>query len=62
MIKDKNIFFSIGQFSLAISVLLNHFADDGSLVSFVIGFLTGLSIVFSVAYLILFRKEKSTTA
>jgi uncharacterized membrane protein YuzA (DUF378 family) len=59
MIKDKNTFFAIGQISLAISILLNHFAGNSSMISFSIGFLTGLSIVFNIAYFILFRKEKS---
>jgi hypothetical protein len=61
MIKDKNTFFSIGQLSLAISILVNHFIHDSNLVSFLIGLLTGLSIVFNVAFLILYRKEKSKT-
>ena len=59
MIKDKNIFFVIGQLSLAISILLNHFTRAGSLTSFIIGFLTSISIVFGLAYLILVRKERA---
>jgi hypothetical protein len=61
MIKNKNIFFAIGQISLAISILLNHFASDSGLISFLIGFLTGLSIIFNAAYLFLYTKEKSKT-
>jgi len=61
MIKDKNILFAAGQISLAISILLNHFVNATGLISFIIGFLTGLAIVFNLAYLILFRKEKSKT-
>jgi len=61
MIKNKNIFLAVGQISMAISILLNHFAKDSGLISFIIGLLTGLSIVFNIAYLVLFRKDKSKT-
>ena len=57
---NKNIYMAIGQISLAISILLNHFVKEGGSVSFIIGFLTGLSIVFNLAYVIKYRKEKSS--
>ena len=56
--KNINLFLVIGQFAMAISILLNHFVKDSELISFLIGLLTGLSIVFNIAFIINFRKEK----
>ena len=56
MIKNKNIFFVIGQFSLAACILLNNFIKDNNTVSFIVGLLAGLSIVMNIAYLIKFKK------
>lgn len=61
MIRNKNLFLVIGQFSMAISILLNHFVEESGPISFIIGLLTGLSIVFNIAFIVLFRKEKSNT-
>jgi hypothetical protein len=58
--RNKNLYLAIGQFALAISILLNRFIGDGVLISFIIGLLTGLSIVFNLAFIIGFHKEKST--
>jgi hypothetical protein len=57
--KNKNMYLAIGQLSLAISILLNHFIKESAPVSFIIGLLTGLSIVFNLAYVVTVRKEKS---
>ena len=57
--KDKNLYLVIGQCALAISILLNHFAKGSDLISFVVGFLTGLSIVFNIAFFFRLRKEKA---
>ncbi len=57
MIKNKYTLLAIGQISLAISILLNHFVAESGPISFIIGFLTGLSIVFNIAFMIFFRKE-----
>jgi len=57
MIKNKNTLLAVGQISLAISILLNHFVSESGFSSFIIGFLTGLSIVFNIAFLVFFRKE-----
>ena len=57
--KDKSLYLVIGQFALAISILLNHFAKGSDLISFVVGFLTGLSIVFNIAFFLRWRKEKA---
>jgi len=61
MIRNRNIFLAIGQLSMAISILLNHFVEESGPISFIIGLLTGLSIVFNIAFIVLFRKEKSIT-
>jgi hypothetical protein len=56
--KNKSLFLIIGQFGLAISILLNHFVKTSSSISFIIGLLTGLSIVSNLALIIEYRKEK----
>jgi hypothetical protein len=58
-IKNKNIYIVIGQFALAVSILLNQFMKDSMPVSFLIGLFTGLSIVFNIAFLISYRKDQS---
>jgi len=57
--KNKSIYLVIGQLALAISILLNHFGKGSDLISFIIGFLTGLSIVFNIAFGLGLRKDKS---
>ena len=57
--KNRNIYLVVGQISLAISILLNHFAKGTNLISFIIGMLTGLSIVFNIAYGLSLLKGKS---
>jgi hypothetical protein len=57
--KDKKLYLVIGQFALAISILLNHFAKGSEIISFIIGLLTGLSIVFNITFGLSLRKEKS---
>jgi len=57
--KNKNIYLVVGQFALAISIILNHFVKDSELISFIIGLFTGLSIVFNIAFVLILRKDKS---
>jgi hypothetical protein len=57
--KNKNLYLVIGQLALAISIILNHFAKDNDIISFLIGLLTGLSIVFNIAYGLKMRKNKT---
>lgn len=59
IIRNKNLFLVFGQLALAISLLLDRFVHATAPVSFLIGLLTGLSIVFNIAFLIQYRKEKS---
>jgi hypothetical protein len=58
-LKNKNLYLAIGQFALAISILLNRFLKDSMPISFIIGLLTGLSIVFNIAFIVSYRKDKS---
>jgi hypothetical protein len=57
--KRYNLFLAIGQFALAISILLNHFVKESHTISFIIGFLTAISIVFNFAFIINWRKENN---
>ncbi len=56
--KNNNIFLVVGQISLAVSILLNHFVKENEIVSFIIGVLTGLALVLNTAFLINRRKIK----
>ncbi|MBN1894593.1 hypothetical protein JW906_08860 [bacterium] len=57
--KKPQLFLAAGQIALAVSILLGRFVKDSAFVSFSIGLLTGLSLVFNLAFLINYRKEKS---
>jgi hypothetical protein len=57
--KKPQVFLAVGQIALAVSILLSRFVKEGAWVSFIIGLLTGLSLVFNLAFLIHYRKEKS---
>jgi hypothetical protein len=57
--KNMNLYFAVAQLALAVSILLNHFMEDSNLISFIIGFLTSLSIVFNIAYMLFLRKDKT---
>ena len=58
--KNKNLYLAVGQLSLAVSILLNHFVKENEIVSFLIGMFTGLSVVFNIAFLLKFSKENKT--
>jgi len=60
--KNKNLYLVIGQLALAVSILLNHFGKNSDGISFIIGLLTGLSIVFNITYGLKMRKERSDPA
>jgi hypothetical protein len=55
--KNINLYLVAGQFALAISILLNHFVKESELISFLIGLLTGLSVVFNLFFILKWRKE-----
>lgn len=54
----RNIFLAVGMFSLALSHIIDRFVIKDSTTDFIIGFLVGLSIVFTTASLILSRKKE----
>ena len=56
---NKNLYLAIGQLAMAVSILLNRFAEDTAPVSFIIGLLTGMSIVLHFAFSFSVRREKS---
>ena len=55
--KNKNLMLVVGQMSLAVSILLNHFVEETSIISFMIGLFTGLAIVLNTAYIIIQSKQ-----
>ncbi len=57
---NKHYYLVIGQFAMAISILLNNFIKGSDLISFIVGFLTGLSIVFNIAFAVRLRIERSS--
>ena len=56
--KNKNHFLVFGQLSPAVGLALSFFFKDRPPVSFAIGLLIGLSIVFNIFYLLDRRKER----
>jgi len=56
--KNRNLFLVIGQFSLAGSIILDHFVQESPFISFLIGFFIGLSVVANVAFILGLRTEK----
>jgi len=59
MIKNKNLFFAVGQFSLAASIILSHFVEEKGITAFFVGMFTGLSIVLNLAFLIVYSRQSS---
>jgi len=57
--KNKNIYFMVGQLSMAIGVLLDIFVKDSRPISFVSGLFIGLSLVFNLAFGLGLRKDKA---
>ena len=54
--KNKTFYLVVGQFSLAIGLILNHFFNENEVISFVIGLLTSLSLVLNTAFLLTYKK------
>ncbi|MHA2398565.1 MAG: hypothetical protein ACXADU_06715 [Promethearchaeota archaeon] len=52
---------AIGMFSLTIAILLGRFGGSGSIIDFLSGIFTGLSITMNLAYLIRLRLDKNST-
>lgn len=59
--KNKKIMIAIGMFSLTIAILLDRFSGAGTLIDFLCGLFTGLSLTMNLAYLIKLRIDKDTS-
>jgi hypothetical protein len=55
---SRNIMIVIGMFSLTIVILLGRFAGSVSIINFLSGIFTGLSITMNLAFLIRLRLDK----
>lgn len=57
--KNKEVMLTIGMFSLTIAILLDRFAGAGTIIDFLCGLFTGLSVVMNLGYLIKYRAERN---
>ena len=57
--KNKEITLIIGMFSLTIAITLDRFAGGGTIIDFLCGLFTGLSLVMNLGYLIEYRIERN---
>ena len=57
--KNKEVMLTIGMFSLTIAILLDRFAGAGTIIDFLCGLFTGISITMNLGYLIKLRIEKN---
>lgn len=58
MLKDKNVILTLGMFSLIIAILLGKYVNSSPVTAFLEGLFYGLSIVFNIYSLLLFRKNR----
>ena len=58
--KNKEVMLTIGLFSLTIAILLDRFAGVGTIVDFLCGLFTGISLVMNLGYLIKIRIERNS--
>jgi len=56
--KKSYIFLSLGLFSLSLSIIIERFGGELFNTNFIVGFLTGLSLVFNFTFLLLVGKER----
>jgi hypothetical protein len=56
--KNKEIMLVIGMFSLSIAIILDRFAGIGTIMNFLYGLFTGLSLTMNLCYLIKYRLDK----
>jgi hypothetical protein len=54
----KNIYLTLGVLTLAASLILKRFVGDYGINAFLVGMLTGMSIVFNITFLVYWRKMK----
>jgi len=57
--KNKEIMLVIGIFSLTIAIILDRFAGTGTIIDFLCGLFTGVSLVMNLGYLVKYRIEKN---
>ncbi|MHA1916292.1 MAG: hypothetical protein ACW97V_18225 [Promethearchaeota archaeon] len=57
---SKDGMLAIGMFSLTIAILLGRFGGTGSILDFLSGTFTGLSLTMNLGYLIRLRIEKNS--
>ncbi len=58
--KNKEVMLAIGMFSLTIAILLDRFAGTGTIIDFLCGLFTGISITMNLGYLIKLRIDKNS--
>ena len=58
-LRDPGILLSVGMLCLAGAILLKHFGGQSGPLAFIEGMLTGISMVFSIAYLVVRRRRGS---
>lgn len=59
LIKNREILLSIGMLCLAAAIALKRFGGNIPHLAFIEGLLLGISMVFSIAYLIMIRGKGS---
>ncbi|MFW9824053.1 MAG: hypothetical protein ACFFE4_14000 [Candidatus Thorarchaeota archaeon] len=58
--KKKENLLAIGMFSFSIAILLGRFPGTATIIDFLSGLFTGLSITINLAYLIEVRLERNS--
>ncbi|MFX1364959.1 MAG: hypothetical protein ACFFCE_15975 [Promethearchaeota archaeon] len=58
--KNKETMLTIGMFSLTIAILLDKFAGAGTIIDFICGLLTGISLTMNLGFLIKLRIERNS--
>jgi hypothetical protein len=58
--KDHRMLLSVGMICLAAAILLKRFGGESRVLAFVEGVLTGVSLVFNLAYLVRMRRRRDS--
>ena len=58
--KNKEVMLTIGMFSLTIAILLDRFAGAGTIIDFLCGLFTGISLIMNLGYLNKLRIDKNS--
>jgi hypothetical protein len=59
-LRNTRILFSVGAISLAGAILLQRFGGQSGRLAFISGMLTGIALVFLLAYLIIQRGRRDS--